>query len=208
MNIDRFAPFYRWVEYAAFGRALERRRFAFLHRLGNAHRVLILGEGDGRTLARLLAVAPAARIDVVELSSAMIHLAKRRTGSSDRIDFRQADALTTCWPNESYDGVVTNFFLDCFHEPEAKLLVHRLAGALVPGGVWIVSEFAIPERGWRRWHALLWTRSMYIFFGVVSSLPVRRLPPLGRLLAEEGLRRLEREEERWGLIYSEVWVKD
>ena len=208
MNIDRFAPWYRWVEYAAFGRALERRRFAFLDRLGNARRLLILGEGDGRTLVRLLAVAPGARIDVVELSGAMIELAERRTGGSDRIDFRQEDARTAGWPNEGYDGVVTNFFLDCFNEHEAKCLVHRLTGALVPGGVWIVSEFAIPERGWRRWHALLLTRSMYIFFGVVSGLQVRRLPPLGRLLEEAGVQRLEREEERWGLIRSEVWVKD
>ena len=30
MNIGRLAPFYRWIEYAAFGRALERRRFALL----------------------------------------------------------------------------------------------------------------------------------------------------------------------------------
>ncbi len=208
MNIDRFAPWYRWAEYAAFGRALERRRFAFLDRLGSARRVLILGEGDGRTLVRLLAVAPRARIDVVELSGAMIELAKRRTGGSERIDFHQADALTTGWPNESYDGIVTNFFLDCFSEPEAKILIHRLAGALVPGGVWIVGEFAIPEVGWRRWHALLWIRFMYFFFGVVTGLRVRRLPPLDRLLAQAGLRRLGREEERWGLICSECWVKD
>ena len=33
MLIDRFAPWYRWVEYLTFGRALERRRFAFLNRL-------------------------------------------------------------------------------------------------------------------------------------------------------------------------------
>src|SRR5580704_9374486 len=78
MKIGRLARWYRWVEYAAFGRALERCRFANLTLLERAQRVLILGEGDGRTLARLLAVAPAARFEVIELSSEMIALAKAR----------------------------------------------------------------------------------------------------------------------------------
>ena len=207
MNIDRFARWYRWVEYAAFGRALERRRFAFLDRLANARRVLILGEGDGRALARLLVVAPQAQIDVLELSGEMIQLARRRAKNSDRIRFRLENALTASWPEDQYDGLMTFFFLDCFHEAEARCLVQRLAGAMAPGALWLVSEFAIPERGWRRRHAKLWISTMYKFFGVVSGLRVCTLPPIEKLLQEAGLRRLALEEERWGLIRSEVWSK-
>src|SRR6202035_2815494 len=36
MKIGRLAGWYRWIEYLAFGRALERRRFAFLSRLASA----------------------------------------------------------------------------------------------------------------------------------------------------------------------------
>jgi len=36
MKIGYLAPWYRWIEYAAFGRALERRRFAFLDCLAAA----------------------------------------------------------------------------------------------------------------------------------------------------------------------------
>ena len=54
MNADRIASGYRWLEYAAFGLALEQARFDFLSRAAGARRVLILGEGDGRFLARLL----------------------------------------------------------------------------------------------------------------------------------------------------------
>ena len=48
---------------------------------------------------------------------------------------------------------------------------------------------------------------MYRFFGVVSGLSVRALPPIDRLLREAGLRSIEREEERWGLMRSEVFRK-
>ena len=54
MNADPIASSYRWLEYAAFGLALEHARFDFLSHAAAARRVLILGEGDGRFLARLL----------------------------------------------------------------------------------------------------------------------------------------------------------
>ncbi len=207
MNLSPLARWYRWIEYIAFGRALERRRFAFLDRLANARRILMVGEGDGRALERLLALAPQARIDVVELSGKMIELARRRAGDSSRVGFQQRDALTASWPENHYDGLLTLFFLDCFDEAETRDLIQRLAKTMVGGGIWLVSEFAIPERGWRRRHARMWIWMMYRFFGVTTGLRARALPPVERLLNEAGLQRLELEEERWGLIRSEVWSK-
>ncbi len=207
MNVDRFAPWYRWVEYGAFGRVLERRRFAFFHRLRGARRVLVLGEGDGRALRRLLEAAPAAEIDVVELSGAMIGLARQGAGRSERVRFRQEDARRARFEAGAYDAVVTLFFLDCFHEGELRQLAGRLVEAMMPGGQWIVGEFAVPERGWRHWHARAWLWTMYRFFGAVSGLRVRELPPVEELLVAAGLELREREEARWGLIRSEVWRK-
>jgi SAM-dependent methyltransferase len=205
MNIDGFAPCYRWVEYLAFGRALERARFRWLHRLADARRLLVLGEGDGRALERLLALAPHAQIDVVETSAAMIALARNRAGNPDRVRFHQQNALTATWPSTCYDGVITLFFLDCFLEGELRLLMHRLAAALVPGGLWIVSDFAIPEHGWRHWNARIWISSMYRFFRLTTGLEVRALPPIEELLVDAGLLRVELEEERAGLIRAQVW---
>jgi SAM-dependent methyltransferase len=205
MQIGRLAPWYRWIEYAAYGRALERRRFAFLRRLAGARRVLILGEGDGRTVARLLKIAPRAEFDVVEVSPEMIGLALGRVGNSGRVHFQQADARTVGWPVGAYDGIVTNFFLDCFTDEELAPLVRRLAEALAPEGVWILGEFSIPPGGWRRLHARAWIWTMYRFFGITTGLCAQRLPPIERLMREAGMMRVEQQSERAGLMVSEVW---
>jgi SAM-dependent methyltransferase len=205
MTVGRLARWYRWIEYAAFGRALERRRFAFLHRLASAKRILVLGEGDGRSLARLLALAPRARLEVVEISPEMIALARQRTGNSARVNFFCQDARTANWPAAQYDGIVTHFFLDCFVEEEAQRLIRQLVAALTPDGNWLVSEFAVPDKGWRRLHARIWIGTMYRFFGIATGLRARALPPIERLMREAGMHRTCQEQARAGLIASEIW---
>jgi SAM-dependent methyltransferase len=205
MNIGHLARCYQLIEYMAFGRALERRRFAFLPRLADARRVLILGEGDGRALQRLLKLAPQARFDVVESSSEMITLARRRTGNPDRVRFVNQDVNGFAFSAGRYDAILTLFFLDCFSEDDARRLIQQLETALAPGGLWLVSDFAIPPKGWRRWHAWVWIFVMYRFFGWTTGLQVRTLPPIGSLLQESGLHRIAFEFERAGMIVSEVW---
>lgn len=204
MRIGPLAPWYRWIEYAAFGRALERRRFAFLPRLANARRILLLGEGDGRTLERLVTIAPHASIEIVELSAEMIALARQRT-TSGHVSFRCADALAEVWPPQHYDAVITNFFLDCFSAADAARLIRQLASALVPGGVWLIAEFAVPVRGWPRLHAKIWLRIMYYFFGITTGLRAKQLPEIEAPLREAGLTRVEQQHERAGLMISELW---
>jgi SAM-dependent methyltransferase len=205
MRIGRLAWWYRWIEYAAFGRTLERRRFAFLPRLAAARRILVLGEGDGRSLSRLLKLAPLADFDVVEISPEMIALARQRTGNSARVNFFCQDARTANWPAAQYDGIVTHFFLDCFVEGDARQVIRRLKNTLTPDGIWLMSEFAVPDQGWRHLHARIWIGTMYRFFGIATGLSARALPPIERLMHEAGMTRTDQEKGRAGLMVSEVW---
>ena len=211
MKIGRLARWYRWIEYTAFGRALERSRFALLPRLAFTRRILIPGEGDGRTLRQILAAAPRAHIDVVEISPEMIALAQAgvRGQAADygRITFQCQDARTVNWPNAQYDAIVTNFFIDCFSEADARDLIGKLANALKPNGIWLVAEFATPASGWRRLHGQVWIRTMYRFFGFTTGLRATKLPPIDALLREAGMLCVEKEEQRAGLMVSERWTK-
>ena len=204
MNCDPIARAYRWFEYAAFGRELERRRFRFLPEVRNAQRSLILGDGDGRFLARLLLDAPAVQVEMVDSSKVMLDLARGRAGSR-RVNYHHCDARTFAPPQ--FDLVVTHFFLDCFDRDDLQKLVSRLAEAAQPGAMWLVSEFRQPSSGWRAGWAWLWLRTLYFFFGLTTGLKVRRLTDHRPFLNACGFH-LERAEEVWfGLLASEVWRK-
>ena len=210
MNCDPLAPWYRWLEYAGFGRALERRRLAFLDTMSTARRVLVLGDGDGRFLAAFLRANPHAEVDAVDNSAAMLARARQRVSDADllRIRFHHADALEWRPPAAGYDLIVTHFFLDCLTDGELRPLATRLAACATPDARWIVSEFRQPARGLAAWHAHLWITGLYAFFGLVTGLRVRRLPDHAAALAAAGFRPERETLARFGLLTSQCWRRD
>lgn len=198
MNCDRIAPWYRWFEYAGFGRALERRREAFLGYVSDARRVLALGDGDGRALAALLAAAPYACVDYIDLSARMLELARARAGT-EHVAYRNEDARTAPLPRAEYDLIVTHFFLDCFDENDLEPLIARLSDAATPQARWLISEFR--GNGWL-------VRSLYFFFRIATGLRTRRLVDHHPLLECHGFRLMRHEDSWQGLLASELWVSD
>ena len=99
-NFDGVARWYRWLEYSAFGSTLEQCRFTLLPELVDAHRVLILGEGDGRFLQKFLTGNEHAQIDVVDASPAMLKLAHSRVSEEqlDRVRFYETDVRNWSFP--------------------------------------------------------------------------------------------------------------
>ena len=209
MNADRIASGYRWLEYAAFGLALEKARFDFLSRAADARRVLILGEGDGRFLARLLECNPHASVAVIESSARMIQLARQRVppGERSRVEFHHIDAASQPLPEGPFDLAVTHFFLDILTSPEAETVIFKASAVLCPGAVWLLSEFQEPASGMRRLHSRLWLRAMYRFFSLTTGLRAFKLPPYRDALRRYGLGETEHRERRFGLIRSQVWRK-
>jgi hypothetical protein len=98
------------------------------------------------------------------------------------------------------------FFLDCFDQRDAGHLIQRVAQALNHGGLWLLSEFAIPDRGWQHWHARIWVGTMYLFFRATTQLKVQSLPSVSRPFAEAGLRPVAGEDRYAGLIISKLYV--
>jgi SAM-dependent methyltransferase len=198
MNCDRIAAWYRWFEYAGFGRGLERRREAFLSEVADARRVLALGDGDGRALAALLAAAPHACVDYIDVSARMLELARARAGTQ-HIVYRNEDARTALLPAAEYDLIVTHFFLDCFDEADLEPLIARLASACTPRARWLISEFR--GNGWL-------VRALYVFFRIATGLRTRRLVDHHPLLKRRGFRLVRHEDACRGLLASELWVSN
>jgi ubiquinone/menaquinone biosynthesis C-methylase UbiE len=200
MNADRIAPLYRWIEYAAFGRALQRRRVALLPEVADARRVLVLGDGDGRFLEKLVNQNPRACVDYVDLSGRMLELARKRVGT-ELVTYHQADALEIALPERGYDLIGTHFFLDCFDEAGAAALLERLTRAACPNARWLVSEFR------RTWWSSPLLASLYCFFRITTGLKTRRLIDHHPLLARLGFRMVQSESAWCGLLASELWAR-
>jgi len=164
-----------------------------------ATRALILGDGDGRFLARFAARSEAS-IDCIDSSARMLELARARAGES-RVRYSCGDALTLSFAPAEYDLIATHFFLDCFDERDLERLIERVAGAAQSDALWLISEFRQP-----RWATPL-LKGLYLFFRVTTGLKTTRLIDHRPLLAKHGFRLKREETSRFGLLASELWLR-
>ena len=204
-TFDKMARLYRWLEYVAFQKDLERCRFALLPALEGCQRVLTIGEGDGRFVAELVRRYPTIEVDCLEGSAAMIARAKERLPGGTSATFYHVDALAWEYPADRYDAVVTCFFLDCFTASTLSGWLDRSRRTLRPSGLWAVAEFSDTQTGWRRWSHRLLLSVMYAFFRVMTRLEAGALPDWKGIFIEQGAIREQGGGLRGGLMEWSVW---
>lgn len=207
-NFNFIARPYRWLEYLTLGRRLERCRLHFLPHLLDQKKALVLGDGDGRFLAELMAAAPELHADAIDTSSAMLRLLRQRCKSrtlnaAARLETHHIDALAFR-PIGPYDLVVTHFFLDCLTESSLDALIVRIRRSLAPGALWVVSDFRIPS-GPMRLPALIFVRGLYLAFRILTGLRTNRLPNHVEALSRAGLVRTAHHHSLAGLLTTELW---
>jgi SAM-dependent methyltransferase len=204
-NFDRVARIYRFAEYLALGPLLQRTRTHFLADLPPRHQALLLGDGDGRFLARLLHHRPHLSALAVDTSAAMLRLLRHRCQPYiQRVRTLQASDLTIT-PLPDTDLIVTHFFLDCLTQPELQTLAQNLAANTAPGTLWLLSDFAVPATPILRPLAALYIRSLYLAFRILTNLRVTHLPDPQSALSAAGFTRIARHEFLCGLLYTEIW---
>ena len=206
-NFDRLAGLYRWMEWLTFGPWLGRCRRAFLGEMKGARRALILGDGDGRFAAALLAANQGVRVDAVDSSPAMLRALERRAGAHvARMQTCATDARRWTPSPQNYDWVATHFFLDCLGTDEVRALALRIRPALSADAAWVVSEFAVPPGVYGRLVARPLIALLYFAFGLLTGLRVRRLPDYRTALEQAGFSLRERRTWLGGLLTAERWA--
>ena len=208
-SFDRVAKLYKPLERLAFRSDLMLTRTAFLSDLKDAKRVLILGEGDGRFLAQLLAVNAHCQVDCVDKSGEMLRLTQQKVAdlAGERVTFYHRDALTFPYPTQHYDLVVTLFFLDVFTAQTLGRLVHTLASSLQPTGLWYVADFQIASGRLRGLYSRLWLELLYGFFNWQTDIEARSLTHPSSYLSANGLELLKTKERHLGMLYGQLWGK-
>jgi ubiquinone/menaquinone biosynthesis C-methylase UbiE len=200
-SFDLLARPYAQLERALFGHALEQARFAHLDQLREARTILLVGEGDGRVVQRLLTLAPHCHIDVVDRSPAMITRARERIAGTRRVTFHTAD-IRAFEPERRFDALATLFFLDCFEPPELFEIVSHLASMLEPAGKWLYSDFLPASTGVRQ---RAWLSFLYTAFGLLTDIEARTLVAPDEALTRAGLVRVRHRQHARRLLTSEVW---
>ncbi|MEO2042988.1 MAG: class I SAM-dependent methyltransferase [Nitrospinaceae bacterium] len=169
MSFDRLAAVYSYMEYLVFGKDLERCRFRYLDALSDSRSILILGEGDGRFLNRLLRHNEHARVDCVDNSPAMVRKAQALISTSGdalnlRVKFHRISIDKFNFEPNYYDAVVTHFFLDCFSGDQLSRLISNIGTSANDSCRWLVSDFHYPNSGFTRIRAKIWIWFLYAFF--------------------------------------------
>lgn len=207
-TFDKLARAYRWMEYLSFGPSLSRCRTEFLADLSHCRNALVIGEGDGRFTARLLAASPEIRANAIDASPAMLHALALRAGKdAERVRAEVADARAWQPANSGpYDLVVTHFFLDCLTTAEVRSLAEKIRSAAAPNTLWVVSEFAVPRTLFGRIVGRPLISALYLAFGILTGLRIRTLPDHAGALAHAGFRLTRRRKRLCGLLVSELWV--
>ena len=211
MNFDRLAPHYGWMEILFAGGLMQRCRVTFLPRVKNCRRALLAGEGTGRFLAELLRFNPDIEVTCLEHCAGMIEQARQRLVHEGldpaRVEFRQVDLLQWTPPAGQFDLVVTNFFLDCFRADQLQPLIPRLACGTTADAIWLLADFRLPERGWRRTRAMMLLAGLYAFFRLTTSLSAHRLTPPDQFLAGAGFKLADRRLASFGFAHADLWKR-
>lgn len=211
MSFDRLAPHYSWMEAVLAGSRLQRCRVAWLESLAGAEHLLIAGIGHGHFLRACARRFPRLRITSVDASAGMLAHAEaraRRSGlAPDRLAFIHASLPAWQPPAARFDAVATHFFLDCFPPEELQAVIAVLAQAARPAARWLVTDFALPARGWQRQRAVAVHGLMYAFFRRVTKIRARRVTTPDPFLTAQGFALARRTTSAWGLLHSDLWLR-
>lgn len=210
MSFDTLAPVYRPLEWVLAGRLLQQCRTAFLPQLQGCRRALLLGEGPGRFLGELISACPDLEVTVLERSPGMIREAERvlAPGQRERVRFEAVEIRNWRPASAPYDLVASHFFLDCFQAQDVARIIERVARATSPHAHWLVSDFRMPRRGWRRIRARLIHGIMYAFFRSATDVSARQVTPPDSYLRAAGFRVQGRQHFNFGLLYAAWWRRN
>ncbi len=188
-GFDRIAPFYGFFESFLFGSKLQEMRCAYLEQLAHRRDILLIGEGTGLFLERLLQVNPKGNVTVVEQSAEMMERSRNRVAEKDssRATFHNV-ALQEFDSVKRFDAVCTFFFWDCFEQSQLRAMLPTLSKYTKGESLWIDVDFfemqeGVPLTKW--WHFIL-IRMLYGFFGLATGIEARQVVEIEPLAKQNG----------------------
>ncbi|QDT45791.1 spermidine synthase [Gimesia alba] len=213
MNFNRVAPYFERLEKIVFNKQMQRCRTAFLTHLPPVKKIVLVGEGNGQFLLELIQHTDCEQIHYIDSSQTMLELARKRLqrfseAASRRVTFYLCDLTVEEMPDQNYDLVVTNFFLDVFDKQLLNEMVTKIAEACETNAVWLYADFQISGGIFQRVRAFTLIKIMYMFFRFVAQIQTLSLIDPSEILDRHEFRLIELMEFDRGLIRAELRQRD
>ena len=210
VSFDRIAPYYDGLARLVFGRSIQRAQCHFLDRILPGAHVLVVGGGTGWLLPHLLDRPEVAHVTYLETSAEMLAMAQQKVRAWDedallKITFVHGNERTL-GPEDHFSVVITNFVLDMYEGAALDILMQTLAEHLVPGGIWLFSDFRLSKNKWHRGWQRGMVYAMYAFFRLTTGLAQQALPPYHQHFVVHGLRMSDERSFFKDFIVSRVYV--
>lgn len=110
----------------------------------SAQRILDLGTGDGRLLARTLIDRQNTRGVALDFSPTMLDLARKRFQSNDRVEVIEHNLDNPLPDLGSFDAIVSSFAIHHCTDERKRALYSEIHAALAPDGVFCNLEHVAP----------------------------------------------------------------
>ncbi len=209
MNFNGIAPYFERLEKIVFHKEMQRCRTALLSSLPNFNKAALVGEGDGRFLVELLKHTECEQVHYIDSSQTMLEIARKRVQKClpemiKRVHFYHRDLSIESMPDQNYDLVVTNFFLDVFDEPSLAENVSKIANSCKRSSTWLYADFQISGGMIQRMRASTWINIMYVFFRFATQIQAKSLIDPSENLDRHGFQLKSFIEINRGLMRAEL----
>ncbi len=173
-DFNRVARPYDFISRLVFGNALVESQVSLLNHIPENSNILIVGGGTGWILDEISKIHNTGlNIVYVEASANMISLSRKRNVAENTVLFIHQN-IETYHSRTLFDIVITPFFFDLFTKSDVSKLFLHIHKILKTNGLWLYTDFIPPEYQTRFWQKML-IKSMYLFFGMLSSVEARTL---------------------------------
>ncbi len=123
---------------------------------GDKPDILDVGAGTGLLTALVLERYPQAAVTLIDLSEAMLKIAKQRFFRRERTRFITGD-YTYVDPGGPFDIIVSALSIHHLPDEGKRQLYHRIFRLLRPGGIFVNADQVLGESAWhQRWFMDYW----------------------------------------------------
>ena len=200
-NFNLIAPVYDALAKLVFGNKLKRAQCHFLHLIPQDSNVLIVGGGTGWILDEIFKTGFRGSVTYLEASTKMIKMTEKRLQPDWNVTLICGNERAI--PQEFYDAIITNFFLDVFSANQLKAIMVQLSDILLPNALWFCTDFKHTNS--LRHKLIIW--SMLRFFRLTTQLEASQLHDFAFYFNPLPVQCIVHSTFSNGLIFSSVYQK-